>query len=120
MALTALWCLYAAMALPPRTARVAAGGLLLTERPALLGAIPWPGAARTHTLTWAELGACRHRTMDADRLNGGRERSAVVCSAAGTERMLAAIRPTGRRPAEARAAAACQDLAQALNTLGGH
>lgn len=93
--LVAFWGLYAALFLPPRSSHVRPEGLLVQERPALLGtlALPWP--AQEATMAWDHLGQAHAHAMMAPAAGCGTELHVMVDHSGG-QRTIAALSPGGR------------------------
>lgn len=118
LALAGAWCLYATLALPPRTVRAIEQGLLVRERAAVLNAVALPVPARDHLLPWKQVRGFEHQPEHAPGQGCGTAHAVVAVGAATTDRLAVQV-PGGRHCSEAGALAeqACTDLVRTLRAM---
>ncbi len=96
----AIWGLFAALTLPPVTARMNAEGITLESRPALFGELSLPLPASSTTFPWDANSSVSIRSMDTHAVGCG-SMEEVILEWNGEIHVLAQLRPEGRDCGEA-------------------
>lgn len=115
--LTLVWCLYAALLLPPKSARVDATGITLIERRSLLSGITWPWPGNEHLVPWSGMRAIEQRSVASTISGCGTDEQVIVPGEAG-DHMIAQLTPRGSACPQAthEAVQRTSELAALLNT----
>lgn len=96
----AIWGLFAAVAVPPSSARMNTDGIILESRPALFGELSLPLPARTTTVPWDDRTSVDTRSVPTRSFGCGTMEE-VVLERNGQTYLLGQLRPEGRDCEEA-------------------
>lgn len=115
--LALVWGLYAALLLPPKSARINADGITLIERGSLLDGISWPWPGHERSLPWSGMNAIEQRSVAAT-ISGCGSHEQVVLRIGTDEHVIARLTPRGSecRQATREALERTAELATSLNS----
>lgn len=115
--LALVWGLYAALLLPPHSARIDEQGITLIERGSLLDGISWPWPGSEQVVPWNEVDRLEQRSVATSISGCGTHEQVVVLSEAG-DHVIAQLTPRGSECPQAtrQAVQRTSELASLLNS----